>query len=229
MDITDTISSYLDGMPDWLPFAIQAGGTMLRSRADEQVRQVQEQRMRDEMARQAAFKAQNAAALQAQIPTHTAPAQEAARTALAAKMQAQVMPQPGGPGNDGSFVPDNPGAPEVVKSDVARAVADALSKGRDFAKTTSNLSSYGGQQQANSITANRAHQDLNQVNSFSAGSSGVLPYELNAANRAGYGTRVASDVANGVGQIASIYSMMKPKKPMYNPGGYAGSQWSDGQ
>lgn len=219
----DSIASYLrsalGGMPDWLPFAVQGAGTLLRARADNQVRNAQQSRIQAEMVRQHALQQQADARMAQALPQFTRPAQDQARTTLATNTQAQITPQ-SGQGGTGEFVPDNPGSPQVVQSDIARAVAGAMQKGRDYAKTTANLSSYGGQNFANSIALNRNAQEMNRIGDFSQNSSAILPQELQGAQLAGRNTRVASDVANGLGQIGSIYALMRqqPKKPITMPG-----------
>jgi hypothetical protein len=114
----------------------------------------------------------------------------------------------------GDYTAATNGQPVQVQSEIARKIADALRTGKDYAKTSANLGSYGRQQFNNRINLTDNAIDLERINSFSRGNTGVLGAQLNHANNKGGGNRLSADLLGGIGDIALAYSLNNPlKKP----------------
>lgn len=207
----------LSDFSSWLPstdpafltgLGAQMAGTYLRAQANKKIIDQQDMLMALHRQKQAQLQAEADANINNITPTMTREAQDASR-----QQQQQRLEQSYQPTKDmaGEYLPDNPGAPEVVKSDLARQISEAVAKGKNYAKASARLNSYGQQNLNNNIALGRNAQDMSMLGGFSQGQSAVLPYQLQGAQRAGRGMNVASDIFNGAGQLATIYGLTRPK------------------
>jgi len=104
---------------------------------------------------------------------------------------------------DPGSIPTAGSAPKVVQDNLAKELNRSLGEGKDFAKRLSRLGAVGENQQQNSFGLLRGAQDQNQLGSFSAGSSNILPLEFNAANRRGDSLATLGSVLGGLSKVGS--------------------------
>jgi hypothetical protein len=187
--------------------ASQIVGTILKARARDKVTSRQSALLRAHQERMRALQAEADAHMAQTIPQFTRPAQDAARANVQAKLEQSLTPAPT---TEAEFVPGNPGAPAVVKTELARQMTDAIRKGRQHAKNTAALSAYGDQDVLNGITLNRNSQNVGRVADFARGTSGLLPTQLELAKGAGRGMTTAADIANGLGALGVGYALTRP-------------------
>lgn len=214
--------SFSDFMPDfagdpalWTGIAGQIAGTALKARANRRVIDEQNARMAAYMQRQRALQAEAQAATAVPMQQMTAPNQEAARAQIAAQQEQAYLPTNTA---EAEYIPANPGKPAVVQSDLARQMTDAIRKGRENAKALAGVTSYGRQSIDNNIMLNRSGQDVGRTLDFAQGNSSILPYQMQGAQRAGRGLNMASDIANGIGQVGILASLTKQRaKPKKAP------------
>lgn len=134
------------------------------------------------------------------------PSEQSRMTEQAAQKREQAL-TPQAPAAPEYAPPSEVSAPTVVKEDLARRIGDALSKGKQSAQRAARLSAYGDTNLANAFATNRAGQRIGQVANFSRGSTGVLPFELEQAQKKGGNWSAAADGLNAVSSLASLYSM----------------------
>ena len=95
--------------------------------------------------------------------------------------------------------------PDVVKTEIARRMTEALDAGKQEARGIARLGAFGDWQgDAGRVMGENAN-DLGKYVSFASGSSNVLPLELQAANQEGQGAMLASDVLGVAGNAAGMY------------------------
>lgn len=137
------------------------------------------------------------------------PEAQTAETNAAADTRAiATTPQSTG---DYSQVTSGSGAkPIEVNSEIARALVGALRKGSQSAVAQSRLSAYGDVSADNNIRMLRSGSDIGRIANASAGSAGVVPYELDGANMAGNAARDRASLYNFLGQIGMTYAMTRP-------------------
>lgn len=95
--------------------------------------------------------------------------------------------------------------PEVVKSEIARRMTEALDAGKQEARGIANLGAFGDWQTGVGRAMGENANELGKWASFARGSSNVLPMELHAANQEGQGWGLASDVMGVAGSAAGMY------------------------
>jgi len=187
----------------------QMAATYMRSQANKRVTDQQNMMMALQRQKQQALQAEADANINKITPTMTREAQDAARMQQQARLEQSFTPTST---MEGEYLPDNPGAPEVVKSDLARQIAGAVAKGKSYAKASAGMAAYGQQNLNNNIALGRNAQDMSMLGDFSRGTSSILPYQLKGAQKAGQSLNTASDVLNGAGQLGALYGLTRPKK-----------------
>lgn len=100
----------------------------------------------------------------------------------------------------------NDSAPEVLKSDLANAMMNALKRGKDYAKTLANLGAYGDVGQQHETSLGRTAQNIGVLDGFSQGSLNALSGELDAAGRAGQSAANNAGLLSGLGALGSVYA-----------------------
>lgn len=183
-----------------------AVGTVMRNQAAQKVRRESEGRVNAEAMRQRGIDQERTAALDRALPQFGREAQEERQGDIAQQMEQYLMPA--GPG-DGEYQAAS-GAPKEIKDRQARVLHEALLKGKDYAKNLAQVSSFGRASFENSADMNRTGEKVGDLNTRSARSSAILPLELQAAQSAGDKYALLGDIADGVGQIAMMYSLGAP-------------------
>jgi len=198
--LVTALSSLFSSPQTWLALGSQLFGSLMQSQANDRVAAQQRQAREAEAARQAALDQQRNAAVQQAAAKFTPQAQQQQQQDLAGRLTTFLSPEQRT--NQGAdYLPSNPGAPKEIQDSLANRLSDALTKGKDYAKNLAGVSSFGRLGFDNSVALNRLGENVGQLNSNSANSSAVLPYELQNAQRAGAGYRTAADIANGVGNM----------------------------
>ena len=100
----------------------------------------------------------------------------------------------------------NDSAPEVVKSDLANAMLNALKRGKDYSKTLATLGAYGDVGQKHATSLGRTAQGIGILNGYSQDSMGLLNNELASAQRAGQGAANNAGILGGLGALGSVYA-----------------------
>lgn len=165
----------------------------------------------DEAARQRALQSRADEVNRAQESNFTRPAQDASLSDQFTRRNSFIqdnMP------TLSESLPVGDGAPTVVKGDLAKRVADALSYGRNLATSQAKLGAYGSNQFNNSISLGRSGQTLGQIGDSSGRSSAIAGSELEAANGAGNGTRSLADAFRLGGQGSLLWGMTRPTAPL---------------
>ena len=184
--------------------ALGAGGIALNASAQKDVNKKRNSVARREAGRQKQFQANADAITDKNIERFDRGSQEENINRQAAVREEYLKASM--PGGGGSGVPVSDGAPAVVRSDLGKRIADALSYGKNFATSSARLGAYGANQFDNNIALGRSGIELGQIGNSSARSSDISGLELEAANQAGAGKRQLADlfrlgsmVAGGVG------------------------------
>jgi hypothetical protein len=102
-------------------------------------------------------------------------------------------------------MPGAPSAPAIIKSDLARAIADGVGRGREDTKRRAALGAAGQSQFGNQLGLARSNEELGKLGDFSGASSGLMGNEMMAANGAGQGWRQGADLANVGGMASGLY------------------------
>lgn len=184
----------------------QFAGTYLQAERLRRLRQHQQGIVAAERERQRALQAEADAKIGAATNNLSFGNQEANRQALAQKYTEKFTPQAAA---EAEYT-TNPGAPTIVRTELARQVSDATRKGSEYARRSADLASYTGQGQNNAIMLNRLNQDVGRVADFSRSRSGLLPYQLKAQLDKERGLGVASDVASGLGDLFVKAAITRP-------------------
>lgn len=107
----------------------------------------------------------------------------------------------------GDYSAATQGEPVQVQSEIARQIAKALGEGKRYAKSSANLNSYGRTGFNNNLGLTDSATNIERINNFSRGNTGVLQTQLNAANQKGQGNLLSADILGGIGDIAMMYSL----------------------
>ncbi len=119
---------------------------------------------------------------------------------------------------EANAVPTGGSAPQVVQSDMARKIAEAVGRGRGIVRSQAKLQAYGDNQLNNGVSLNRAGQGIDMISNASRASSGIVPYELDAAGHAGDKYRTIADLFRMGGNVAGAYGMTRtPTRPPMTP------------
>lgn len=103
-------------------------------------------------------------------------------------------------------MPGAASAPAIIKSDLARAIADGVGRGREDTKRRAALGAAGQAQFGNQLGLARSNEELGKLGDFSGASSGLLGNEMMAANGAGQGWKLGADLANVGGQVLGMHA-----------------------
>lgn len=181
-----------------------AGSTYASSQAAKQQAQAREAATLAEAQRQAALQQQADAKVQATMPEFTT---EQQATDLGEASQTRQQTVAALPSNiaAGDYQ-GTAAAPAEYKSELSKLFVNAVAKGKEQAKRQSTLSAYRDTALNRAVNLNRAGQGVNLESRLSQGSSGVLPYELGAANNAGSGYALGGQLLGGLSDIASAYA-----------------------
>lgn len=207
-DIAGAVAGFLEETPWWAPLALQGAGTLARRQGQKQVMGRQNEFLQRERARQHGFQQQADATLAPATQRFERPAQDALQQKVQADYEARFAPG----GFDGSYATPASGAPEQSQTDLAKAVADGLSRGKDYAKNLARFQSFGGTNLDNSVALGRSGQDVAQIGRASAGSLDIVPFEMEGAQSAGRRMAGASDVLNGAGSLLFLGKALAPKR-----------------
>lgn len=185
--------------------ALSIGGMVAQNQGAKAAVSAREGVMNAEAARQAAIRDQQKATFDTSLNQLDQPAQQADlkknQDARAAAVNSIVTPT-------NPAVPVTGSAPTIVKSTIAKALSDALAYGKKQGIAQGNLAGYGDLNFDNGVNLARSGIRQAQLGNFSAGSSAVVPSELEAANRKGAGMRSFGQVLSGAGQLAGLGGAM---------------------
>lgn len=109
-----------------------------------------------------------------------------------------------------SALPLTGSADQSTKASFGRKLSDMLIKGKDEAKRLAKLKAHDATQFSNLLGLTRSGQDIGQQVGFSQASSGILPYELQAANQKGANQRTIGELLGGAGNIAVMKGFTAP-------------------
>jgi hypothetical protein len=173
---------------------------MAQSQARDNIVEEQTRAANMEAERRRQFQAQRQAQIEAALPKFTADAQQNQQAAMADNLKAYLTPQER-PSAATEFLPGNPGAPKEIQDGLAGQLDQALKKGQGYAGNLANIQAVGRSNFDNALALGRLGESTGQINQNQQNSAGVLPYELDAANRAGRGMSTVADIANGAGSL----------------------------
>ena len=199
--------------------ALMAGGQLANARQQKKVIGARNNALADEQSRQAGYRTEAADAFDKALTGFDRPMQDAMltksvadRTASGEATMGEVDP--------GYAVTDS--APAMVKTELAKRMVEAVTKGRDDMKRRAKLSAFGDRQFMNGQNLTDSGTKIGTQASFAGGSAGVLPSELGAAN-ALYDPTLG-DILGGAGQIGMFAGLSgAPKKlsTFFKPRGVA--------
>lgn len=187
--------------------ALMGGSTIAKNRQMKAVRRKQDTVSQTERERQAKYQKQAQATLDKTMATFDRPAQDQSLATTAAQHETAINDTQAQPGD---YTPTTGSAPPVVKSEIAKRMADAVRQGRGEVMARAKLGAYGGVQQKNAIDLNRSGQDIGRMGDFSRGSAGIMPLEMNAAYGAGRKWGQISDLFRMGGYGLALYGAMQP-------------------
>ena len=179
------------------------GGMYAQNRADKVVAGNRDEAARAEADRQAALDREAGATFDTSLHGFDRGRQDAS-LGRAQGVRASAIDTKVGPTDPA--VPVAGSAPKIVKSTIARAMSDALARGKAQGVAQGNLAGYGDLALGNSIDLTRSGQKQATFGDFSRRSSGILPFELEAANRTGGGLRSFGKLLSAGGQVAGLAS-----------------------
>lgn len=142
----------------------------------------------------------------------TAENQEAQRSASEEKLKGILDGNSGSAGRIADYNQTSAQAPSVVQSEIARKVGQAVSAGQSGTSSLARLQSYGDSQFKNNLNLTDASRKLETINTNSRGSSAILPYRLDAANRAGTSLSQMGSLFGSLGDLAVAYRLTNPMK-----------------
>lgn len=189
-----------------LPLALMAASAYANKRGQKAVRKKQNSISEGENVRQAAYQKRSQDTFDTTLGKFDRPSQDQALATTAAQYEAAIndtQAQPGDYATTGS-------APELVKSDIAKRMADVIARGRGEVAARAKLGAYGGVQHKNAIDLNRSGQDINQMADFSQGSANIVPLEMQASMNAGRKWSQMADLFRLGGMGTSLYNAMQP-------------------
>lgn len=198
--------------------ALQAGGTLMRRREEEDMRDRQVQRQNQEADAQAEYSRRGVERVQQA-------AQEVAAQPRAQEANTEQLAREFTPGKSGmdvaSYATANPGAPKEISDTMAAAVGRALQKGKDYARSSAALSALNRGQLDQGIAIGRSASDIGLNNNAASGSWRVAQQDINAI-RPNMNNMGLSDAASGIGGLFATSGLMKGamKKPAGWVSGY---------
>lgn len=189
--------------------ALAAGSTGLGMVGAQKQADARDDAMQAEFARQDRYSEGAMQAFDQSLGEYQDPAQDLAakKAERRESLEGAVTGGSGGPG-----IPLPGSTPEVVKSEIARRMVEALDEGKAEARRMADLGAFGAWQQDTGRAVNQNQTEIGKYANFSRGSSGVLPQELQDANQEGAGFRFAGDILGAAGSAANMAGSMG-----YNP------------
>ena len=184
-----------------------AGSTYANKRGNDAVREKQDNITQTERERQDIYKKRSQATLDTTMKTFDRPAQDQSLATTTAQRETAINDTQA---QTGDYTPAAGSAPPVVKSEIAKRMADAVRQGRGEVMARAKLGAYGGVQSNNAIRLNRSGQDIGQMADFSRGSAGIVPLEMQASLGAGRKWGQISDLFRTTGYGLGLYSAMQP-------------------
>jgi hypothetical protein len=179
-----------------------AGGGIAASESAKNNNRIVEARnkvLRETTAKNLALGDKNRAAFAQQIntmaPENTAAALAAAQADRGATLESAITP-------DAAEVPMAGDAPQVIKSELGKRLAETFAKSKASAGALGRFGGYGTQLQDEAIAEAGLGRGINTNNNFVRGNVGILPYLQDYAE---YG---ASKPSSGLGQIISALGGM---------------------
>ncbi len=193
--------------------ALTVGSTLLSQRAASKVQKARNNASSAEALRQEEFRRQQAAAFDDTSKGFNRKDQEAGidTAALAREDSFTENLRTFSPGD----VPTAGSAPRIVRENLANELNRSLGEGKSFAKRLARFGASGENQFGNQVTLGRGAQDQARLGGFSAGSSGILPLEFQAANQKGAGLRTAADITGALGSVANLAGAVGAKLPTF--------------
>lgn len=205
--IAAALTAMLSNPATWVALGSMGVGTFANMQRQSAIKDRQRTMNRREAARQQQMDDKKMASLRETLGQMERPAQEQEREGIASKLEQYLMPSDAAPGE---YLSTNAAAPTEVKEREARALSESLGKAKDYAKNLANISSFGDHNFNTHVKLNRLGEGIGRINTDQQRSSQILQHELQGAMNAGSGWGTIADVANGVGTIASMYSMFNP-------------------
>ncbi len=187
----------------------QALGSKMQADDQAEMRQRQNAILAQQGEQQSAIARQNAARV-AQTTNQLGAEREALERPVAvAKLTAEYTPADN-PELNGQYQASNPGAPKEVSDAYARAIGNAVAKGKQAASGTAGMAYFGNNNLNRGIALNRSGQDIATNNDFARGNGVVAQQELNAIAPS-QGAMYGSDLLKGAGGMGALYaSRMRP-------------------
>ncbi len=115
-----------------------------------------------------------------------------------------------------SDIPIAGSAPRVVRETAAKELSEGIGRGKDFAKNLGVMGGFGDLQFDNRLMLQNLGEQQGLLARESAGSSAILPLELQKANRSGNTLAGVGDILGGLGSVANLAGATG-----YNPFGSA--------
>jgi len=183
--------------------ATLASAQQQNSAANQQAKEAK-RASQEEALRQQDFANRKMALVSAEEQGGYSPEQRAAQLASAtAARESSLEPATAGIGTHPVY---NDSAPDVVKSDLANAMLNAMKRGKEYAKTLATLGAYGDVGQQHETTLGRTAQNIGVLDGHAQGSMNALNGELAAAQRAGQGAANNAGILGGLGALGSVYA-----------------------
>ena len=192
---------------DPVSLALMAGSAYANKRGQKAVRKKQNSISEGENMRQAVYQKRAQDTFDTTSQKLDRPSQDQALTTTSTQREAAIQNTQA---QAGDYAPTTGSAPAVVKSEIAKRMADVIAKGRGEVAARAKLGAYGGVQDANAINLNRSGQDINQMTDFSRGSASIVPLEMQASLGAGRKWSNIADVMRLAGMGTSLYGAMQP-------------------
>lgn len=180
--------------------AATVGSTAMQSSAANQAASARNKALRQEMARQDAYRKQAAQAFDRSLASQEKPVQETQQSQIQQDRQASLT---NAVKAANEYAPTTGSAPTEVNTEIARKLHQALTAGRQTAAQLARLGSFDSNQFANRIALNEQANKIGLAADFARGSANVLPYELNAANQEGANLRGFGDILGAAGGLAT--------------------------
>jgi hypothetical protein len=130
---------------------------------------------------------------------------EAAAAERIERLQGAVV----GSGETEAVVADLPfagSAPDIVRETAAKRLSEGLAEGKGFAKRLGRFGAFGEQNFQNRLDMNRLGERMGMIGGESRNSAQLLPFELDAANRAGDTMSGFADILGSLGSVAGLGS-----------------------
>lgn len=185
--------------------ALQAASVLANNRAAKKVEQERNRVLEANRLRQSQFAQEadvNNTSTQDQFTAENQATKRQANIDTAIKDQAGISA-------NGDYLADSQTAPSVVKSEIARQLADAVSRGKGYGTSSANINSYGQTSFDNNLALTRNAEEIERINNFSRGETAVVPLALQNANTKGQGSRNLADLFGAAGDIGMAYGFGK--------------------